>query len=44
MNQGQLVTLLRSQYLVPAQGLNKVSGRPFKITEIESAVTTLLDL
>ncbi|MGF1611116.1 MAG: 2-oxoacid:acceptor oxidoreductase subunit alpha [Kiloniellales bacterium] len=44
MNQGQLVTLLRSQFLVPAQGLNKVSGRPFKISEIESAVTTLLDL
>lgn len=42
MNQGQLVTLLRGQYLLPARGLNKVSGRPFKITEIESAVTGLL--
>ena len=38
MNQGQLVTLLRSEYLLAAEGLNKVSGRPFKIAEIEAAV------
>lgn len=38
MNNGQLVTLLRSQYLVPAQGLNKISGQPFKIFEIEEGI------
>jgi 2-oxoglutarate/2-oxoacid ferredoxin oxidoreductase subunit alpha len=38
MNDGQLVTLLRAQYLVPAQGLNKVTGKPFKISEIEAAI------
>ena len=38
MNHGQLVTLLRAQTLIPAEGLNKVSGRPFKIAEIEAAV------
>ncbi|HEY7607897.1 MAG TPA: 2-oxoacid:acceptor oxidoreductase subunit alpha [Alphaproteobacteria bacterium] len=38
MNDGQLVTLLRAQYLVPAQGLNKVTGKPFKISEIEVAI------
>ncbi|MEE8248552.1 MAG: 2-oxoacid:acceptor oxidoreductase subunit alpha [Alphaproteobacteria bacterium] len=38
LNMGQLVTLLRSQYLVPAEGLAKVTGRPFKIAEIEAAV------
>ena len=38
MNDGQLVTLLRAQYLVPAEGLNKVTGKPFKISEIESAI------
>jgi 2-oxoglutarate ferredoxin oxidoreductase subunit alpha len=38
MNDGQLVTLLRAQYLVPAQGLNKVTGKPFKIAEIEAAI------
>ncbi len=38
MNDGQLVTLLRSEYLVPAEGLNKVTGKPFKISEIEAAI------
>ena len=38
MNSGQLVTLLRSEYLVPAESLSKVSGRPFQIVEIEDAV------
>lgn len=43
MNNGQLVTLLRSQYLVNAQGLNKVSGQPFKISEIETAIRDRLE-
>ncbi len=38
MNTGQLRTLLRAQYLVDAEGLNKVSGKPFKISEIERAI------
>jgi 2-oxoglutarate ferredoxin oxidoreductase subunit alpha len=38
MNSGQLVTMLRSTYLVPAEGLNKVTGKPFKVAEIENAV------
>ena len=44
MNNGQLVTLLRSEYLLPAEGLNKVSGKPFKISEIEDAVKAKLAL
>jgi 2-oxoglutarate ferredoxin oxidoreductase subunit alpha len=43
MNDGQLVTLLRSEYLVPAEGLNKVTGKPFKISEIEAAVRARLE-
>ena len=43
MNSGQLVDLLRAQYLVPAEGLNKVSGQPFKIEEIETAVIARLE-
>ncbi|MBW7946036.1 MAG: 2-oxoacid:acceptor oxidoreductase subunit alpha [Sphingomonadaceae bacterium] len=38
MNTGQLKTLLRDQYLVDAKPLNKVSGQPFKIAEIEAAI------
>ncbi len=43
MNNGQLVTVLRAEYLVPAQPLNKVNGQPFKIGEIEDAITSRLD-
>lgn len=38
MNTGQLKTLLRDQYLVDAKPLNKVSGQPFRIAEIEEAI------
>jgi 2-oxoglutarate ferredoxin oxidoreductase subunit alpha len=42
MNMGQLVKLLRSELLVPAEGLNKVSGKPFMIAEIEAAMRDAL--
>ncbi len=38
MNNGQLVTLLRAQYLIPAEGFNKVNGKPFLINELEEAI------
>ena len=38
MNTGQLLTVLRSEYLVPAKGINKVNGQPFKIRELEQAI------
>src|SRR5882762_3661972 len=37
MNTGQLVQLLRAAYLVPAEGLNKVEGKPFKVAELSAA-------
>jgi 2-oxoglutarate ferredoxin oxidoreductase subunit alpha len=43
MNTGQLITVLRSEFLVPAEGLNKVNGQPFKIFEIEDAVRERLE-
>ncbi len=42
MNTGQLKTVLRDQYLVDAKSLNKVSGRPFQIAEIEAAIQQAL--
>jgi 2-oxoglutarate/2-oxoacid ferredoxin oxidoreductase subunit alpha len=42
MNTGQFKTLLRDQYLIDAKPLNKVSGQPFKIAEIEAGITQLL--
>jgi 2-oxoglutarate ferredoxin oxidoreductase subunit alpha len=38
MNTGQLKTVLRDQFLVDAKPLNKVSGQPFMIAEIEAAI------
>ncbi len=43
MNNGQLVTLLRAAYLIPAQGLNKIQGKPFKVREISAAIRSALD-
>jgi 2-oxoglutarate ferredoxin oxidoreductase subunit alpha len=42
MNTGQLKTLLRDQYLVDARPVTKVSGQPFKISEIEAAIESAL--
>lgn len=42
MNTGQLKTVLRDQYLVDARPLNKVSGQPFRIAEIEAAIEGIL--
>jgi 2-oxoglutarate ferredoxin oxidoreductase subunit alpha len=42
MNTGQLKTVLRDQFLVDAQPINKVSGQPFRIAEIEAAIESAL--
>ena len=42
MNMGQLVKVLRAEYLVDAVGLNKVQGLPFKVSEIVSRISRLL--
>lgn len=42
LNSGQLRYLLRAEYLVPAEGLNKVSAEPFKITEIREKILEML--
>ena len=38
LNMGQLRLLLRARYLVDAEGLNKVTGRPFTVAEIVERV------
>jgi 2-oxoglutarate ferredoxin oxidoreductase subunit alpha len=43
MNLGQLVRLLRAEYLVDAVGLNKVQGLPFKVSEITSSILRALE-
>ncbi len=42
MNSGQLRQLLRAEFLVDAQGLNKIQGLPFTSEEIQAAALNLL--
>lgn len=42
VNLGQMRMLLRARYLIDIEGLNKVSGRPFTIAEIEGKIAELL--
>jgi 2-oxoglutarate ferredoxin oxidoreductase subunit alpha len=42
MNTGQFKTVLRDQFLVDAKPLNKTSGQPFTIAELESAIEGML--
>jgi 2-oxoglutarate/2-oxoacid ferredoxin oxidoreductase subunit alpha len=43
MNTGQLKTILRDQFLVDAKPVNKVSGQPFTIAEMEAAIEEALN-
>jgi 2-oxoglutarate ferredoxin oxidoreductase subunit alpha len=38
LNMGQLVKLLRAEYLVPAEGYSKVQGLPFGFAELEREI------
>jgi 2-oxoglutarate ferredoxin oxidoreductase subunit alpha len=42
LNGGQLTWLLRAKYLAPAEGLLKVQGKPFLVSEIETAIEKML--
>ncbi|MEA1073173.1 2-oxoacid:acceptor oxidoreductase subunit alpha [Sphingomonas sp. LY160] len=42
MNTGQLKTMLRDAFLVDARPVNKVSGQPFTIAEIDAAIAEAL--
>jgi 2-oxoglutarate ferredoxin oxidoreductase subunit alpha len=42
LNAGQLSWLLRAKYLAPAEGLNKIQGRPFLVSEIEAAIEKII--
>jgi 2-oxoglutarate ferredoxin oxidoreductase subunit alpha len=42
LNEGQLVRLLRAEFLVPAVAMNKVRGQPFLIEEIRAQIDQML--
>jgi 2-oxoglutarate ferredoxin oxidoreductase subunit alpha len=43
MNMGQLVQLVRSRYLVPAESFPKIQGQPFRIEEIEEKIRQVME-
>jgi 2-oxoglutarate ferredoxin oxidoreductase subunit alpha len=43
LNLGQLLRVIRAEYLVEAVGLNKIQGRPFKVGEIVNRARKLLE-
>jgi 2-oxoglutarate ferredoxin oxidoreductase subunit alpha len=42
-NMGQLSLLIRGKYLVDAEGLHRVTGRPFTISEVEAKILEMVD-
>ncbi len=43
MNTGQLLKLIRAEYLIDAVGLNKVAGEPFRVTEITEKILEMVE-
>ena len=43
MNAGQLRQVLRSEFLIPAKGLNQVTGKPFKVSTVRQALMNELE-
>lgn len=41
LNMGQLLWILRAKYLVDAEGMNKIQGRPFKQAELEQKIEAI---
>ena len=42
INDGQLVRLVRSEYMIPAKPINKVKGSPFGVSELKQAILDLV--
>ena len=43
MNMGQLLRMVRADYLIDAIGCNKIQGRPFKVSELVNRITRALE-
>ena len=43
LNTGQLLKVIRAEYLLDAVGLNKVAGEPFKVSEIAEKITEMAE-
>ncbi len=43
MNLGQLLKMIRADYLIDAIGCNKIQGRPFKVSELNTRIMRTLE-
>jgi len=43
LNNGQLRTVLRAEFLIDAIGINKIQGQPFKVKDLVDAISEHLD-
>jgi 2-oxoglutarate ferredoxin oxidoreductase subunit alpha len=43
LNTGQLLKVIRAEYLLDAVGLNKVAGEPFKVSEIAEKIMEMVE-
>ncbi|TNE73930.1 2-oxoacid:acceptor oxidoreductase subunit alpha [bacterium] len=43
LNNGQLVKMIRDQFLIPAEGFNKIKGMPFTVSEVKQKIYELLN-
>lgn len=42
INDGQLVRLIRDEFMLPARGINKIKGRPFGVEELKQEILSVL--
>jgi len=42
-NTGQLVAILRSEFLIPAEPLTKVTGKPFRVIDLAAAIRRAME-
>lgn len=43
LNMGQLLKIIRAEYLVDAKGINKIQGQPFRVAEIMDKLRAVLE-
>ncbi len=43
LNMGQLVKIIRAEYLVDAKGINKIQGQPFRVSELMEKMQEFLE-
>jgi 2-oxoglutarate ferredoxin oxidoreductase subunit alpha len=43
MNNGQLIKVIRDQFLVDAKGINKIQGQPFQVQELKANIKQIIN-